>query len=387
MCIRDRFILGGGRALIFVDPFAEIDMSSSDPATMAAGSSSSLGPLFSAWGIEYETENVVADDRYALSVGGGPSGRPVRHIGLLGLDGLAMNGEDIVTSGLDSINIGTAGHFRVVEGSNTVMEPLLVSSTSAGMMPTIQFQFLSDPAALLDGFAPSGETYVLAARLEGSLTTAFSDGPPSADAPTNDTSTPTPVNPPNHLNSTDAANVILVGDVDMLSDRLWAQSQNFFGQQLVTAFANNGDFVINALDNLSGSAALIGIRARESFARPFTRVEDLRRIAEAEFRATEQQLQAELADTEQRLGELQTARSDGGSLLMNDEQQAEIQRFLDQQISIRQQLRAVQRNLDLSIERLGTLLKVINIGLVPLLLTIGALTFVALRRRQRKAIA
>ena len=146
----DQFILGGGRALIFVDPFAEIDMSSSDPATMAAGSSSSLGPLFSAWGIEYETENVVADDRYALSVGGGPSGRPVRHIGLLGLDGLAMNGEDIVTSGLDSINIGTAGHFRVVEGSNTVMEPLLVSSTSAGMMPTIQFQFLSDPAALLD---------------------------------------------------------------------------------------------------------------------------------------------------------------------------------------------------------------------------------------------
>ncbi|MFL2553592.1 MAG: Gldg family protein [Candidatus Rariloculaceae bacterium] len=383
----DQFILGGGRALIFVDPFAEIDMSSSDPATMAAGSSSSLGPLFSAWGIEYETENVVADDRYALSVGGGPSGRPVRHIGLLGLDGLAMNGEDIVTSGLDSINIGTAGHFRVVEGSNTVMEPLLVSSTSAGMMPTIQFQFLSDPAALMDGFVPSGETYVLAARLEGSLTTAFSDGPPSADAPTNDTSTPTPINPPNHLNSTDAANVILVGDVDMLSDRLWAQSQNFFGQQLVTAFANNGDFVINALDNLSGSAALIGIRARESFARPFTRVEDLRRIAEAEFRATEQQLQAELADTEQRLGELQTARSDGGSLLMNDEQQAEIQRFLDQQISIRQQLRAVQRNLDLSIERLGTLLKVINIGLVPLLLTIGALTFVALRRRQRKAIA
>ncbi len=383
----DQFILGGGRALIFVDPFAEIDMSSSDPATMAAGSSSSLDPLFSVWGIEYETKNVVADDRYALSVGGGPTGRPVRHIGLLGLDGLAMNGEDIVTSGLDSINIGTAGHFTIAENSDTVIEPLLVSSTSAGIMPTIQFQFLSDPAALMDGFAPSGETYVLAARLEGTLTTAFSDGPPTADVPIDDATEPGPVNTSNHLSSTDEANVILVGDVDMLSDRLWAQSQNFFGQQLVTAFANNGDFVINALDNLSGSAALIGIRARESFARPFTRVDSLRRIAEAEFRATEQQLQAELADTEQRLGELQAARSDGGSLLMNDEQQAEIERFLDQQVSIRQQLRAVQRNLDISIERLGTVLKIINIGLVPLLLTIGALTFVALRRRERKARA
>ena len=31
----DQFILRGGRALIFVDPFAEIDMSTTDPATMA----------------------------------------------------------------------------------------------------------------------------------------------------------------------------------------------------------------------------------------------------------------------------------------------------------------------------------------------------------------
>ena len=298
-----------------------------------------------------------------------------------------MNGEDIVTSGLDSINIGTAGHFTVAEDSATTLDPLLISSTSAGTLPTIQFQFLQDPSALMDGFAPSGETYVLAARLEGTITTAFPDGPPAADVPTDPSASPPPADTSNHLSSTDDANVILVGDVDILSDRMWAQTQNFFGQQLLTAFANNGDFVINSLDNLSGSAALIGIRARASFARPFTRVEDLRRIAEAEFRDTEQQLQAELADTEQRLSELQAARSDGGSLLMSDEQQVEIERFLDQQVSIRQQLRAVQRNLDVSIERLGTVLKIVNIGLVPLLLTIGALTFVALRRREKKAPA
>jgi ABC-type uncharacterized transport system involved in gliding motility auxiliary subunit len=166
---------------------------------------------------------------------------------------------------------------------------------------------------------------------------------------------------------------------------MWVQRQSFFGQQLVTAFANNADFVINSLDNLSGSAALIGIRARASFSRPFTRVDDLRRVAEAEFRDTEQQLQAELAETEQRLGELQLDRSDGGSLLMSEEQQVEIERFLHQQGAIRQELRAVQRNLDLSIERLGATLKIINIGLVPLLLTIGALIFVAYRRRKAEA--
>jgi ABC-type uncharacterized transport system involved in gliding motility auxiliary subunit len=296
-----------------------------------------------------------------------------------------MSTDDIVTSGLASINLGTAGSFSVADGSDTTLVPLLTSSTSAGTLPTIQFQFLSDPAALLDGFIPSGETYVLAARLEGALTSAFPDGPPATDADSEDEAADqTKLALPAHLTSTGSANIILVGDVDILSDRLWAQRQNFFGQQLITAFANNGDFVINALDNLSGSAALIGIRARASFSRPFTRVDDLRRVAEAEFRETEQRLQAELAETEQRLEELQTARSDVGSLLMSDEQQVEIERFLDQQVRIRQELRAVQRNLDVSIEQLGTRLKIVNVGLVPLLLTVLALLFVFYRRREAK---
>ena len=383
----DQFILGGGRALIFVDPFAEIDMMTTDPATVAAGSASDLGPLFTAWGIEFSPEDVVADDRYALSISTGFGLRPVRHLGLIGLDALAMSSEDIVTTGLATINLGTAGHFTTAEDSDVTLVPLLTSSASAGTLPTIQFQFLSDPEALLDSFAPSGETYVLAARLEGPLITAFPSGPPAMDEEPDGEATVEPDDPvaTAHLTSTAAANVILVGDVDILSDRLWVQRQSFLGQQILSAFANNADFVINSLDNLSGSAALIGIRARASFSRPFTRVDDLRRVAEAEFRETEQRLQAELADTEERLGELQVARTDGGSLLMSEEQQAEIERFLTQQVRIRQDLRAVQRNLDLRIERLGTTLKIINIGLVPLLLTVAALIFVAYRRRKAMA--
>ena len=61
---------------------------------------------------------------------------------------------------------------------------------------------------------------------------------------------------------------MLVGDVDMLSDRLWVQVQNFLGQRLATAFANNGDFVVNALDNLVGQRGLIGLRSRATFTRP-----------------------------------------------------------------------------------------------------------------------
>jgi ABC-type uncharacterized transport system involved in gliding motility auxiliary subunit len=260
------------------------------------------------------------------------------------------------------------------------LTPLLRSSVESQVMPADRFQFLPDPEELLNGFSPSGEQYVIAARLGGSLKSAFPDG-----APTNE-EREAPVDAAlgaAHLASTDNANLVLVADVDILSDRLWVQAQNFLGQRLLSAFANNGDFVVNALDNLSGSAALVGLRSRATYTRPFTRVEELRRRADLEFRATEDRLEAELTQTEQRLGELQAARSDGGSsLLMTSEQQAEIQRFLDEQVRIRGELRAVRRNLDADIDRLGTWLKVINIALVPALLTVAALVVVLVRRRK-----
>ena len=233
---------------------------------------------------------------------------------------------------------------------------------------------------------PTGESYILAARITGQLTTAFPDGQPQDIIPDSEVAASIPEPSPasnNHTNSIENANVILVGDVDFLSDRLWVQRQNFLGQQLTTAFASNGDFVINSLDNLSGSAELIGIRARGTYSRPFTRVEALRRDADAQFRQTEQLLQAELTETETRLAELQAARTDEGALLASPEQQAEVQRFLDQQIRIRQDLRAVQRNLDQDIERLGVILQAINIVVVPLLLTLFALGTVALRRKRK----
>ncbi len=376
----DQFVMRGGRALVFVDPNAEV-LGGADPTGLGlpAGSSSTLDPLFAAWGVTFDTTSVVADNRYALQIGS--RFQTVRHIGLLGLDADAMSQDDPITTGLNLVNVGLAGHFELAEGATATLTPLLKSSLESRLMPGNRFLFLADPEELLDGFIPDGKQYVLAARLGGPLTSAFPGG-----APTNE-DREAPVDAAlgaAHLASTENANLVLVGDVDILSDRLWVQAQNFLGQRLLSAFANNGDFVINALDNLSGSAALVGLRSRATYTRPFIRVEELRRRADLEFRATEDRLEAELTQTEQRLGELQAARNDGGSsLIMSPEQQAEIQRFLDEQVRIRQELRAVRRNLDADIDRLGTWLKVVNIALVPVLLTIAALGVVVVRRRRK----
>jgi ABC-type uncharacterized transport system involved in gliding motility auxiliary subunit len=376
----DQFVLRGGRALIFVDPLAEILGGPQEPTGFGATPSSNLEKLFATWGVRFSPMEVVGDNRYALNIRSGL--RPVRHIGLIGLDAEAMSQDDVISSGLGSVNLGLAGYFTLADGAATTLTPLLTSSDEASTLPAARFQFLPDPGELLNDFKPTGTKYVLAARLEGPLKTAFPDGAPTApdrEAPIDETLKA------EHRAAAENANIVLVGDVDMLSDRLWVQAQNFLGQRLVTAFANNGDFVINALDNLAGSADLIGLRSRATYTRPFTKVEELRRDADARFRATEQRLQAELAETERKLGELQSARNDTSSLLMSPEQQAEVQRFLDEQVRIRQELRAVRRDLDRDIDNLGTTLKIVNTAVVPLLLTVLALLAVFVKQR-RKAV-
>ena len=386
----DQFIMNGGTAMIFVDPLAEADPAPSPqgmpPGMPPQGQSSDLPTLFKAWGIEFSTSDVVADAQLALPISAGPGGRPMRHPGLLGLTEAELNNDDVVTADLNKINVGVAGHISVADGGAATLEPLLSSSSASGIIESARFSFLPDPTSLLNGFIPSDTTYVIAARVSGELPSAFPDGPPSTEiAPDADTDEEDAGSSEHLVQSSGPANLIVVADVDILSDRLWVQQQNFFGQRIANAFASNGAFVVNSLESLLGSAELIAVRSRATYSRPFTKVEELRVDAEARYRETEQRLQSELTETEQRLGELQSSRQDTGNVLLTPEQKDEIDRFIDQRAAIRKDLRAVQRDLDKNIEQLGTLLKIVNTALVPVLLTLFAL--IAVWRRNSRASA
>ena len=367
----DQFILGGGRALIFVDPLAEIDQG--EPSdTMTGGPpsrASSLDKLFKAWGIGVDSTHVVGDDRYALTVGG-MNAQPVRHLGIIGVGKDGMSQDDVVTSGLNMVNLAFSGHITRRKDAVAQITPIIQSSDQAGLIPTDRVAAAaSDPDQLRSGFAPSSERYTLAARISGKLPSAFpADGRAGHIAV-----------------AAESVNVLLVADADLLADRMWVQTQDVFGQRLSTAFANNADLVVNSLDNLRGSGDLIGIRSRATFQRPFTRVENLRRNAEAQFRTAEQRLQKELEETEARLGELQASRKDQSTAILSPQQESEIERFQTRRIELRKELRQVQRELDQDIERLGTWLKVINVALVPLIISVVSIVLVLVRRRARPA--
>lgn len=385
----DQFVLGGGHAMVFVDPLAEIDNTAANPqnpaAAMMADRSSGLDTLFESWGIAMDRQQVLTDARYAITVAGQDQ-TPVRHLGILRLDQTALSAGDPVTTELDTVTASMPGFITAVDGAETTITPLISSSDQAMPMQVDRVRFLPDPSALAQGFSATGEVYALAVRVAGSVKSAFPDGAPPVEAAEGEESEDAAAEEVAHLSeSQEPLNLIVVADADMLSDRLWVRIQNFFGQQIATAWANNGDFAINSLDNLTGNSDLISIRGQAVSQRPFTTVAALEREASARFQATEQQLQEELRETEQKLGELQSSREAAGdnTLLMSAEQQAELDRFRQRQLEIRKELRQVRRELDRDIEVLGSWLKFINIALVPLLISIGALSVLWLRARDR----
>ena len=376
----DQFVMRGGRLLVFVDPNAGADMSGQDPQNPMAGAfadhSSNLAPLFAAWGVQYDPHQVIGDAKLGLEVRASATGAPVRHIGILGLRHADMDAKDVVTASLDNINLATAGFLAHAPGAKGQFSALLLSSDQAAPIPAQRFAMLSDPATLREGFKPTGQRYALAARITGALPSAFPSGPPS------DSKASGP--PTTHLaTSKIPANIVVVADTDLLSDFLWVQTRELFGQRIAQAFANNGDLVANLLDNLSGSNALISIRGRASFSRPFQRVEALKRSADERLRVKAQQLESELKQTESRLTELQAKRNDQSSLQLTPEQEAELKRFTAEKNRVRKELRETQRGLDVDIERLNSRLKIINIALVPLLVAVAGFLTLAARRRRR----
>lgn len=361
----ERFLAGGGRLLAFVDPWAESaapDNPDDPVAAMSMDRASDLSLLFDAWGLKLDSNRFVADAGLGLQISLGQGSGTVRHAGILGVAAENMSSDDVITGELDAVNVATVGHLALDDDSSLTLEPLLQSSSRADLLDTGQLQFLQDPAELMDQMGATGELYVLAARLGGQASYMQPEQDEKYDL-----------------------NALVVADADVLADHFWVSRQQFFGTTLLEPFAGNGDFVINAIDNLLGNAALISIRSRAVSNRPFKLVDSLRREAEQDLRSTEQRLEAELAETEQRLSELQQARGDTNLSILTEEQEAELNRFMDQRLDIRRQLRQVRHELDARIEALGTRLKIINIALMPIIVTAFALGLLVFRRRRAAA--
>ncbi len=368
----DQFVLHGGRALLFTDPYTRMD-GIMHPA-------SNLEKLYAAWGIEMPMKEAVADPEAAIRVQNEERGSVLESVSnpvWLALQKGNFNSAEMVSADLEMMRFIVSGHFvpkKPAEGlkpSDITMTPLVLSGASAAAVDSHNLMFNFDPAQFMQEAKPLMNRAVMAARLSGKAQTAF----PGHSGET-------------HLEeSQKSINVIVVGDVDMLRDGFWVNKQNVMGKEILIPTANNGSFVLNALDYLSGGGDLIGLRSRMTADRPFEKVEAMRLQAESKFRKQEDELKLRLSDLERRLTELQSGgevkTDESGEMLLSPQQEEELNRFRDEMISTRKELRTVQRSLREEIEKLETELKLVNIGLMPLLVLLLAL-FVPARLGMRR---
>jgi ABC-type uncharacterized transport system involved in gliding motility auxiliary subunit len=395
----DQFVMRGGHVLVFVDPHAEGEMGRPGMAAQTGMTGSNMPKLFGAWGIEMVDGKFAGDRGAARRVNAGTESRirAVDYIAWLALREASFNRSDILTSETSIIQMASAGILKPKEGATTTFTPLIQTSEQSAAVDVDSIKMMPDPVALLADFKPEGQRLTLAARINGPVKTAFPDGPPPETKPEGQDQKPADAKPaeakplpPQIKESREPANIIVIADTDMLEDRFWAQVQDFFGQRVAVPIAGNGDFVVNAIDNLLGSNALISLRSRGQSARPFTLVQDLQRDAELRFRAKEKDLTQKLKDTEKKLSEMQSQSQDqsGGRGMVSKQQQETIDQFRSDLLATRKELRGVQQNLRSDIQTLEIWTKFINIALIPILVGIAAIIVgVARTRRRRRAAA
>jgi ABC-type uncharacterized transport system involved in gliding motility auxiliary subunit len=394
----DQYVLRGGKALVFVDPFCQADMASmpnNPQMRMQASYSSNMPDLMQAWGIQMESGDakgasptggpqemkVVADPLTAYRI----PGRNQDVLVLLSLGAENRNADEIITSGLDNILMSCAGALKKVNTSDDIkIVPLFETSDNANTISDMMLKFGPDPEQISRDFKKGSSKIALAYKITGKFKTAFPNGKPAASK-TEGEDTPPPAPDPNQLKeSKEPGTVIVVGDVDMISDQYSVQVRNILGRQFATAINNNQAFVGNAVENLTGSNDLISLRSRGRSQRPFTKTAEIQARASEQWRQEEESLQKKLQDAEQRLNELQKGNQE--RQVLDQEFAKTVEKLRAERAATRKRLREVKRDLREGYETLGVRVKVLNIALIPLFVVFAGAGIGIIRTMRKRRV-
>ncbi|HEU5069625.1 MAG TPA: Gldg family protein [Verrucomicrobiae bacterium] len=375
----DQFVMRGGKLIAFLDPYSVVDSRGQNPMMggMSAGSSSNLEKLLKAWGLSFSTK-VVADVNLLMELGG-RTGEPMRQPTWLSVTKKEMNNNDITTSEIDNIWLPMAGAFTGTPAAGLKETVLFHSTKDSELVDGMMASFGGDQ--ILKDFKSADQEQTLTVRLTGKFKTAFPEGEPG-DGSTNATSTTT-----NTLKECKDENaVILVGDSDLLYDNFAVQTMNTPFGRLAQALNANLTFAQNCVEQMAGDKNLIQVRSRAVLNRPFEVVKQKEAEANARYQAEIAKLEQSLTDTQQRLNELQAQKSDKSQrFILSPEQEQELQKFQDQEASVRKQLKEVRKKLNQDIVSMENNIKWTNILAMPVLVSLFGIVLAVVKSKKQGA--
>jgi ABC-2 type transport system permease protein len=391
----DQFVLKGGPTIVCVDPYCFSDRPPQMQMQMAMqhDHSSELNAMMRTWGLEMPADTFAGDRILADLTPTRSSQRPERLIGFLKLEpeGNCFSQDNVISADLNLVRFFFSGVLKEIADANqaqesTVERTPLITTTDRGNSFTIsnsyELMFLDAPA-LMQKFSDGTKPVVLSYLITGRLTSSFPDG---IDV---ESDSPDPNDPNETVTTTrhvaglteaqDDCAVVVFSDVDFISDAL-AYQDSFFGKIIV---GDNSTLVTNAIDDLSGSSALVSIRSRGNFKRPFVVVDEIERQAEAETAKEVENINAQIAGFQSELQSIVSSAKAGqeeviGGSIMQKKQELEQKIYQAQR-----QLRQVRMNRREKIEHLGNRLRQANMLGAPIVILIIAIVL-GVRRSARK---
>ena len=361
----DQFVLRGGKLIACVDPFSIKDMIASrqkqNPMMMQMGGGqdgpSTLGKLFDAWGVKFDTSKVTGDLEAATKLNNGQGGVD-DNPAFLSLTQANMDQGDLLVSRLTQVMFPFAGAFVFEKkGMDLTFTPVITTSKeNACSVDKMSVQF----GGGMKDMIPDGHARVLAARLSGTFKTAFPKGPDG----TNDVS---------KALAEGKGTVLLFADSDFLADDFCVRMMKTPFGSIPQLINDNLTLFSNVIEQFAGREELIGVRSRGTTDRPFTVVNELEAKAMRQWQRKAADFEAELQMTQRRLQALQKQKSGDERFILSQEQQDEILKLRKAQAETRKQLKNVRKELTADIDSLGLTLKVVNIGLIPALVILFGL--------------
>ncbi len=380
----DQFVLRGGKLIAMVDPYAYFDQQPDlqNPFGGNQAGQSTFYNLFKAWGVDVDMGKVIADLSYAS--GEGPRLLPT----LLSLSGQSLNQDDVVTSQVGTLLVPFGGAFKGKLADGLTQTVLVRTSKNSMPVDLIIATLSGEPSTR--GFEPSGEEMPLAVRITGQFHSAFPEGKPKPyarpDKKKGDEKKDEPKAEPHLRQSAGENAVVLIADVDFLSDGAAVEIQEVFGQRVAVPRNGNLALGLGLVENFSGGNALIGLRSRAAFTKPLTVIREIEAQAQQQYLGKIKELEDSLNQVQENLKKLQGAKAGATSSILTSEQQAELENFRAKAVETRGVLKEMRKNLRVETDTLEFWTKVINIGLVPLLVMLAGLGLgLAKRRRARQA--
>ena len=379
----DQFILRGGTVVACVDAYSFEAAASAGGNPMFGGGagtpvSSTLPSLFSAWKIQFENTQTLADAKYRTVLQGNRIGYAI-----LSLPKEAMpDRNDVITKNLNDLFFVLPGAFTSQGGSGLASSTLVKSSTQAGLVDAMEASQFSNRLSI-----SNRRSYELVTRLSGRFKTAFPDGKPGEPkAPEADQEKDKKdQNQPKWLKEGQAdANVFLIADTDAFSNQGAYRIQNLGGMQAAMPYNGNSVLLLNIIDQAASSSDLIGARSRASIRRPFTLIREMEAAAESVTQDKQVELQSKLKAAQDRLAAIASDRNKSRDVRLSPEMEAEEKKFRAEVTETNRQIRDLYKGLKREKDALSARIIALNLIVVPgLVLSTGIGVAITRRRKSR----